>query len=191
MDKTKNVRIIDEIFGRAKTVLVWLGPESDYSDEAMDFFPAMIDVFSGVLSRQEIAHPELPSERNAAYRIPKMVALNNLLSRDWFRRLWIVQEGAFATLVVGLKPRGTGSGLGEMLIKAEYGVLRDSFDAFDAFLQRPNEVRMVLDAFQDVGKARRFFVTANRCYMGLAPSVVSKGDICKMSGFLLSTSPAA
>ena len=66
----------------------------------MDFFPRMMGHLSDKRSKHEITDPDIPSMNHAAYKTPKMIALNNLLSRPWFSRVWTLQEGAFATYAV-------------------------------------------------------------------------------------------
>ncbi len=99
-ERGQQVQIFHRIYAEAKNVLIWLGPESENSDVAMDFFLRMMSHLSNKRSKQEITDPDLPSLNNAAYRTPKMIALNNLLNRPWFTRVWTLQEGAFATRAV-------------------------------------------------------------------------------------------
>lgn len=99
-ERGQEVQIFHRIYAEAKNVLIWLGSYSDDSDVAMDFFPRMMSHLSNKRSKQEITDPDLPSPNSAAYRTPKMIALNNLLSRPWFMRVWTLQEGAFATRAV-------------------------------------------------------------------------------------------
>lgn len=96
-ERSQEVQIFHRIYAEAKIVLIWLGSDSEDSDVAMEFFPQMMSHLSNKHSKQDITDPDLPSPRNAAYRTPKMIALNNLLSRPWFMRVWTLQEGAFAT----------------------------------------------------------------------------------------------
>ena len=99
-ERGQQVRIFHRIYAEAKNVLIWLGSESEDSDVAMEFFPRMMSHLSDKRSKQEVTDPDLPSLNNAAYKTPKMIALNNLLSRPWFMRVWTLQEGTFATSAV-------------------------------------------------------------------------------------------
>lgn len=101
-ERSQEVQIFYRIYAEAKNVLIWLGPESKDSDLAMDFFLRMMSHLSNKQSKQEITDPDLPSLQNAAYKTPKMIALNNLLNRPWFTRVWTLQEGAFATRAVAV-----------------------------------------------------------------------------------------
>ena len=96
-ERGQEVQIFHRIYAEAQNVLIWLGSKSEDSDVAMDFFPRMMSHLADKRSKQEITDPDLPSLKNAAYKTPKMIALNNLLSRPWFTRVWTLQEGAFAT----------------------------------------------------------------------------------------------
>ena len=99
-ERGRQVQIFHRIYAKAEKVLIWLGSGSEDSDEAMNFFPRMMSHLSDKRSKQEITDPDLPSPNQAAYKTPKMIALNNLLSRPWFSRVWTLQEGAFATRAV-------------------------------------------------------------------------------------------
>lgn len=99
-ERGQQVQIFHRIYSEAKNVLIWLGSDSEDSDVAMDFFPRMMRHLSNKRSKQEVTDPDLPSPNQAAYRTPKMIALNNLLSRPWFMRVWTLQEGAFASRAV-------------------------------------------------------------------------------------------
>ena len=99
-DRIQELQKVHRIYAEAKCVLIWLGPDSEDSDVAMSFFPRMMSHMANKRSKQEITDPDLPSVNNAAYRTPKMVALNNLFSRPWFMRVWTLQEATFATRAV-------------------------------------------------------------------------------------------
>ena len=99
-ERGRQVQIFHRIYAEAKNVLIWLGAESEDSDVAMEFFPRMMNHLADKRSKMEVTDPDLPSGRNAAYKTPKMIALNNLLSRPWFMRVWTLQEGAFASRAV-------------------------------------------------------------------------------------------
>ena len=99
-ERAREVQIFHRIYREAERVLIWLGSGSEDSDEAMDLFPRMINHLSDKRSKEEITDPDLPSLNQAAYKTPKMIALNNLLSRPWFSRVWTLQEGAFAAYAV-------------------------------------------------------------------------------------------
>ena len=87
-ERGQEVQIFHRIYAEAQNVLIWLGSKSEDSDVAMDFFPRMMSHLADKRSKQEITDPDLPSLKNAAYKTPKMIALNNLLSRPWFTRVW-------------------------------------------------------------------------------------------------------
>ena len=99
-DRIQELQKVHQIYADARCVLIWLGPDSEDSDVAMSFFPRMMSHMANKRSKQEITDPDLPSMNNAAYRTPKMIALNNLFSRPWFMRVWTLQEATFATRAV-------------------------------------------------------------------------------------------
>ena len=99
-DRIQELQKVHRIYADARCVLIWLGPDSEDSDVAMSFFPRMMSHLANKRSKQEITDPDLPSMNNAAYRTPKMIALNNLFRRPWFMRVWTLQEATFATRAV-------------------------------------------------------------------------------------------
>lgn len=78
-EKSRQIRMMGDIYNQAATVCVWLGKESPASRAAMDFLHSILmpgfcwDFGSGSIS----------SHWNA---------LSYLLKRPWFGRLWVVQE---------------------------------------------------------------------------------------------------
>ena len=99
-DRIQELQKVHRIYADARYVLIWLGPDSEDSDEAMTFFPRMMSHMANKRSKLEITDPDLPSVSNAAYRTPKIIALNNLFCRPWFMRVWTLQEATFATMAV-------------------------------------------------------------------------------------------
>jgi hypothetical protein len=84
-ERNHQVALMSQIYSLAKTVVVWLGREADDSAAALDF---MDYVFMKFDHRQA----EFGTKMAASLK-PAMTAL---LSRDYWYRLWIVQEFSLA-----------------------------------------------------------------------------------------------
>jgi len=77
MERNQQVALMGKIYSSAAIVLIWLGPERDFSSMVLD----TIDT-----GRLEVRNIE-----------SFMVALELLLRRDWFGRVWVAQELALAS----------------------------------------------------------------------------------------------
>jgi hypothetical protein len=109
-EKAKQVVLMRRIYTSAHRVLIWLGPNSGNSWEAMMLIPKLLRakeiqaaknstrIFME-MGAQEKKDLGLPLDMNSAYP-----ALRALLKRTWFTRMWIIQEVAVsreAILVCG------------------------------------------------------------------------------------------
>ena len=87
-DKERSTQIqqMGQIFHAASNVCIWLGPtsEAERSDSAMDFIATILD-----LNKLEKSIADSRSQQ-------QWLALATLMTRDWFRRRWLVQEMALA-----------------------------------------------------------------------------------------------
>jgi hypothetical protein len=91
-EKASQIPLMTEIYGRAEKVLVWLGSSADQSDLAIDEIPSLYHKLhraEHVISFGDTTYAVigLPSVLNPVWR-----ALGCFFSRDWFHRLWILQE---------------------------------------------------------------------------------------------------
>lgn len=83
-EKSAQVRIMADIYKRAKSVFIWLGREGEESSIGMDFILRIPEQESqGMLSVQ-------------GSDAPQWGAFVALMRRAWFSRRWVVQELAFA-----------------------------------------------------------------------------------------------
>lgn len=83
-EKADQVRLMTQIYQRAKSVAIWLGPRSDDSDLGMELIEK---VSSGAKMPRKITRrtPAPFSEQHFA-------AVVALFDRDYWHRLWVVQE---------------------------------------------------------------------------------------------------
>lgn len=88
-EKNHQVEMMDEIYGNAVRVCIWLGEAEESSTIALDFINnevLKLQNFDDLCERPETS--------------PKWRALLELMQRDWFSRRWVVQEIALARSAV-------------------------------------------------------------------------------------------
>ncbi|KAJ2971076.1 hypothetical protein NUW58_g9518 [Xylaria curta] len=84
-EKNNQVPMMSSIYGNSRCVYVWLGPEADNSNLAMDF------IQNRVLNLKDFDRLVEESNTRAEWK-----ALTELIKRPWFTRRWIIQEIALA-----------------------------------------------------------------------------------------------
>ena len=88
-EKNQQVEMMDEIYGNAARVCIWLGEAEESSTIAFKFINnevLKLQNFNDLCERPETS--------------PKRRALLELMQRDWFSRQWVVQEIALARSAV-------------------------------------------------------------------------------------------
>jgi len=98
-EKNHQVKLMRKIYASAMSVIAWIGSEADQSDKAIDLMER-IDMSTGgshsveqamnVASLQSFY--ELGSCTTPPLREAPLISLEALLSRDYWKRLWIIQE---------------------------------------------------------------------------------------------------
>lgn len=93
-EKAVQVRRMGDIYRRARSVVIWLGPAADHSDAAMDLLPDLAEVLPQIATSTHI-HTLGP------YGLPEYndlvwIAVGDLFKRPWFNRLWTFQEAALS-----------------------------------------------------------------------------------------------
>ncbi|KAH6676780.1 heterokaryon incompatibility protein-domain-containing protein [Halenospora varia] len=114
-ERTQQVQIMRHIYRNAKQVIIWLGEAYNDSHLAISLLKKIVEVKekleeigSGPPSSLRFASDVLeniglPSDKSER-KNKSWVSLRPLLNRDWFRRIWIVQEvtlAATATVLCG------------------------------------------------------------------------------------------
>ncbi|CAJ2511395.1 Uu.00g070200.m01.CDS01 [Anthostomella pinea] len=105
-ERGQQVGRMGDVYRRAKRVVVWLGPEADDSSLAIDL---LADLASKVhvdwVTQSMVPTPLGEHESHLAdryeplpYRQRELDALSHLVFRDWFERLWVVQEVLLANI---------------------------------------------------------------------------------------------
>ncbi|KAF4430289.1 putative Heterokaryon incompatibility protein, partial [Fusarium austroafricanum] len=93
-EKVRQILLMPEIFKAAQTVFAWLGEESDRSAEAIR---KLADIAKASKRSRNLQSRGVPTHDDLHWNY-----INKLLSRPWFRRVWIVQELVFAQKAIFL-----------------------------------------------------------------------------------------
>lgn len=102
VEKGPQVALMGQIFECASRVVVWLGAEQNRSNIAMErlaYFGSQIDVDWGGLHKispaaisKHVDHRIADPNSSLPMSTDQAIAVNHLLHRPWFDRLWIRQE---------------------------------------------------------------------------------------------------
>ena len=106
-ERSSQVKRMADIYSKASQVVVWLGPEREDSQLAMDFCKEVSANTVIAWDRQTIALAPGCKEEHWAdeneflhWTLDEEVAVCDLLKRDWFTRFWIWQEVILARSAV-------------------------------------------------------------------------------------------
>jgi heterokaryon incompatibility protein (HET) len=96
-ERASQVNTMRQIYEEAKKVIVWLGPQRDNSDLALDLLQKLSSIRQkpfdfapyGVILLKDLSKAGLPDAFDPAW-----AAVNSLLGRSWFSRVWVIQEVA-------------------------------------------------------------------------------------------------
>jgi hypothetical protein len=91
-EKAKQVPLMYNIYSQAYRVIIWLGPASPNSDDVFKRIPVLLPQLAAWRERKEPGFP-YPSDTF-------WVDLGELFCRDWFKRLWTLQESVLGMEVV-------------------------------------------------------------------------------------------
>jgi hypothetical protein len=99
-EKGEQVQLMQSIFSGAKETLVWLGPEANESNKAVDLINDLSHVYrnscpAGDTSPETVDKTQWGSLKSLGCE-DKLDALNYLLARDYWYRVWVVQEIALS-----------------------------------------------------------------------------------------------
>lgn len=99
-ERNQQVSMMGNVYARASQVLVWLGPEENDSDHAMELLQYLgervdADPTTGTLRLSDLGRgePEL-ADRSVALPFDEreLRSIGHFFSRPWFERLWVRQE---------------------------------------------------------------------------------------------------
>jgi hypothetical protein len=99
-EKSDQIRIMANIYGKANRVLVWLGESADDSDKALEIIRARGAVYmnepkTGVDDVDDVlelirAEDAFSANEPKTRKIQQVIT--SLLQREWFERIWVCQE---------------------------------------------------------------------------------------------------
>ncbi|KAE9364237.1 HET-domain-containing protein, partial [Stipitochalara longipes BDJ] len=92
-ERSRQVSRMYQIYENADCVLVWLGETDEDSDLALDFLAS-----ANGYNANDFRGLNLTHAKTAAGRARLWAAVYRLLQRPYFRRMWVVQEIAAASL---------------------------------------------------------------------------------------------
>ncbi|KAL9024164.1 MAG: hypothetical protein Q9196_006719 [Gyalolechia fulgens] len=92
VERADQVKRMREIYTRAWTPIIWLGKQEKGSDDALDLLVSIANEYS---SRDGVNRLTSTLHRNAQhFGVGRWRALNEIICRRYWRRLWILQEVA-------------------------------------------------------------------------------------------------
>ncbi|KAF5577971.1 heterokaryon incompatibility protein [Fusarium pseudocircinatum] len=106
-EKASQILLMPEIFKAAHSVIAWLGEDSDESVNAINKLVHIAKASRSFSTGNLVSSTEAESYTLKAAGVPAhddlhWHSINKLLSRRWFRRVWIVQELALARKAIFL-----------------------------------------------------------------------------------------
>ncbi|KAF4633887.1 hypothetical protein G7Y89_g4233 [Cudoniella acicularis] len=91
-EKGHQILIMSEIFKSAKCVYAWLGEGADKSSLAID---CLLEIRARSQRSSQSSAVTIPSAENPVWNV-----INKFFSREWFQRVWVVQELVLASEVI-------------------------------------------------------------------------------------------
>ena len=101
-EKAVQVSLMGKIYTQAKRTIVWLGPERHKSNLAMEHMEGIAELirnyeFNVDFATKSAVELGFPHEDEQVWP-----AIQYLFRRDWFQRLWIIQEAVFSKELIFL-----------------------------------------------------------------------------------------
>ncbi|KIV99187.1 uncharacterized protein PV09_09140 [Verruconis gallopava] len=103
-ERNQQVNMMRNIFGKAKQTLIWLGASDSSDEEAVQLLRDIdreigIKIFGSQRHRTSEARQLQCNIRATHLAEDSRISLRALLGRDWFRRVWVLQEFAVSSNV--------------------------------------------------------------------------------------------
>ena len=99
-EKSQQVVLMETIYKRAWSTLVWIGEEADNSSDALDTLLATKDALQYYPDGKSPDIGDFEQLSLPASDSPKWLDLGRLMSRPWFQRIWIMQEVVLSYQIV-------------------------------------------------------------------------------------------
>ena len=104
-ERTRQVRMMKNIYSRAKTVIIWLGPDVPHDDKGIDLARRIYEECHGSSFNIDNVRPGIRVDDFGFFRKgvsnpfvsfcirePSWKSLIDMLSVVWFTRVWVIQE---------------------------------------------------------------------------------------------------
>lgn len=101
-EREAQVMRMADVYSLASRVVIWLGPDSESTGEAIDTLRHLGEQVEVTVDRWRIPTPEATEPRwysishDLPYSPETCDAIVELLRRDWFKRVWVLQEAKLA-----------------------------------------------------------------------------------------------
>ncbi|KAH8680727.1 heterokaryon incompatibility protein-domain-containing protein [Xylariales sp. PMI_506] len=142
-EKTRQVRMMHEIYSKAQNVIIWLGKEQVRDQEGWNLVKSLYKRYDGdnynmYATTYDFGDFDLESKGfPCPSRSPEWAAVFDILSYPWFSRIWVVQELLLAkrsTMWRGGLSLHTGKILWMAL---QIGRNKDLYESFNNFMDSP------------------------------------------------------
>ncbi|KAK3947063.1 Heterokaryon incompatibility protein 6, OR allele [Pseudoneurospora amorphoporcata] len=197
-EKSHQVQLMRNIYSAAHMVLAWLGPLDDHSDEVVDTWSQIFQMWLNEAQTRPLKDASLSLDIEAAQpwliditdkaidlyeRINSYEKLGKWQTRGWFSRVWIIQEFCLCnqlSIVCGENV------ISEAALMISMKIIRQTFlTPAERFAKRPYSLQDLLGLLYSQGD-NNFYTTRyrDRIYglLGLATDVDELGIIPDYSG---------
>jgi hypothetical protein len=95
-ERNEHIKIMDKIYGLARIVRIWLGEDFGKEAAALHALEELSAVFTDLIVKQDLGDNRFVFQ-HAFHTHENVKAINweaftSILSRSWFRRVWVLQE---------------------------------------------------------------------------------------------------
>ena len=99
-EKAVQVPIMGKIYSTANSTIIWIGPSADDSDLAMSSISEMNKIFKPIHNLEVVNRHNATAYGLPAVEDPVWPALVRIMYREWFARMWVIQEAVLAKSLV-------------------------------------------------------------------------------------------
>lgn len=92
VEKSIHVPLMSHVYQRASRTIIWLGEPDVDTEDTLLWLTTTMPKWIADIKRNDSSHPHYIKSRGRIEFPEQWNAVNDYLSRPWFRRLWCVQE---------------------------------------------------------------------------------------------------
>ena len=109
LEKTKQVGLMAEIYQKASRVIAWLGLPNEKTPSTFDFLKSLGSYVVALARNKGVGSPNTAEDNNKWLEamikeyptsLPQWTDVEAFLERDWFSRVWILQEVVLAKSIL-------------------------------------------------------------------------------------------